>query len=302
MGKVYLNSFSTPDFRPYLKDMVRSAKRFGVRNCICYDLRDLHKSEFFSRHAETFSHKTGFGYWLWKPYFVNEALKKLKEGDILFYVDAASLFIDDPKPLIDIARTSESGIVTFDGWPLTNGQWTKRDAFINAGCDSPEYWNANKVIATVFLIRKTEFTSRFFAEWLSECEKFGSISDFPNVHGKPNQPDFVAHRMDQSILAILIKKYQIQTFRNPSKWGNFLKLEKFRVPGEHLTLSYLYEPVITTYHEEPYQNSVYGTIFEFNRRVNHPKKSGRLEMLKRPLITFRAALSKLRRLSSKNVE
>jgi hypothetical protein len=272
MSKVYLNSFATPDFWPYLKDMTKSARQYNLKNCLCYTLSDLQGTEFYKRNIVTFQHKTGFGFWLWKPFFVYTALKRLKEGDILFYVDAASLFINDPAPLIKLARENESGIVSFDGWPLTNGQWTKRDAFINANCDTEEYWSANKVIATVILFRKSDFTMRFCEEWLSECEKFSSISDVPNIHGMPNMPDFVAHRMDQSILAILVKKYQLETYRNPSKWGNFLKLEQFRVPGEHLTLSYLFDPKITDYSDKAYQNSPYGTIFEFNRKVNHPKR------------------------------
>ena len=34
--------------------------------------------------------KKGYGYWIWKPYIIKEALSKIKEGEILLYVDGRS--------------------------------------------------------------------------------------------------------------------------------------------------------------------------------------------------------------------
>ncbi len=268
----YFTSFFTPNFKPYLKDLVKSVKKFGIKRTIIFSIRDLKKNYFYNKHYTTFQQKTGFGYWLWKPFFVKTALDKINFGDILFYVDAASLIIDNPKPLIDIAQTNESGIVAFDAWPLRNSQWTKRDAFINLNCDEDTYWSAKHVIATLFLIRKTDFTVNFINEWLAACENLQSLSDHPNISGKDNLPDFVSHRMDQSLLSILIRKYNIETYRNPSKWGNFLKMENFRIPGEHISSPYGLLPHINEYSSKPYINSPYATIMEFNRRVYQMKK------------------------------
>lgn len=266
---VCLTSFSTPDYKPYLNKLIKSARKFGIKKTLIYGINDLTKAEFYRKHYTTFQQKTGFGYWLWKPFFVNKALSEIKYGDVLFYVDAASLFIADPGPLVNIALTNESGIVAFDAWPMQNRQWTKRDTFINMNCDDQRFWDAKHVIATLFLIRKTDFTVDFFSEWLKECENVQSLSDNPNVHEKENFSDFVSHRMDQSILSILIKKYAVETYRNPSKWGNFLKVKEVRMPEEHISSPYALPPYIYDYAEDAYLNSPYGTIMEFNRRVPH---------------------------------
>ena len=39
-------------------------------------------------YAKTY--KRGYGYWIWKPYIIKESLEKLKEGEILLYVDGRS--------------------------------------------------------------------------------------------------------------------------------------------------------------------------------------------------------------------
>ena len=281
MNRVFLVSFSTPDFKPYLDDLVKSAAKFGITNNIIFGINDLTDTDFYNKHYNTFQQKSGFGYWLWKPFLVKEALDKIDFNDIVFYVDAASLFIDDPQPLIEIAQKNKSDIVAFDAWPLRNSQWTKRDTFINMNCDDDNYWNAKHAIATLFLIKKTDFGINFVKEWLKECENINSLSDNPHILGKDNLPDFVSHRMDQSVLSILIKKHGIETYRNPSKWGNFLKSENFRIRGEHVSSPYALSPQINDYFEQSYLNSPYGTILEFNRRVYHPKKDSFKQRIKR---------------------
>ena len=36
------------------------------------------------------SHNKGYGYWIWKPYIIKEALSTMNENDILLYVDGRS--------------------------------------------------------------------------------------------------------------------------------------------------------------------------------------------------------------------
>ncbi|MGU9956365.1 MAG: hypothetical protein ACNYPI_01590 [Arenicellales bacterium WSBS_2016_MAG_OTU3] len=93
-------------------------------------------SDFRKTHAKIFENSRGDGYWLWKPYFINQMLDNMAEGEILFYIDSDAYFIDSCKPLIELCRQEQTPIISFS---CLNKEriWTKRDCFIALDCDSP---------------------------------------------------------------------------------------------------------------------------------------------------------------------
>jgi len=265
MGSVHLVSFASNHFSEQQKEMEMSARRYGILDFISYTEKDLTDSDFYKENIDVFAQRRGFGYWLWKPYFILKAMENIKDNDILFYVDSGSKFVNPPATLISLAKNNASGIVAFDCWPLTNHQWTIRETFVNLNCDTPDFWYAKHVIATVMLFRKTPLVILFLKEWLAAClEKTSLIADVTN--NNKNIEGFVQHREDQAIFSVLIKKHNIETYRNPSKWGNFLKVPKYRKENEFISYPYLVENTVNQYSDEPYVNSPYYTIFEFNYR------------------------------------
>ena len=50
-----------------------------------------------NNYAKTY--RRGYGYWIWKPYIVKEALSTLNENDILLYVDGRSGLVKTGKPI-----------------------------------------------------------------------------------------------------------------------------------------------------------------------------------------------------------
>jgi hypothetical protein len=268
MPDVYLVSFATEDFEPYQRELVRSGKEYGVDKDFAFTKKDLTGTEFYERNKSVFKNARGFGYWLWKPYFILEALGRIGENEIIFYVDAGAKFINDPAALINLARESTTGVVAFNHRPVLTRVFTKRDTFINMHCDSEEYWNADIIMGGIMLLRKNDFTIKFIEEWLKECENLNSLSDLPNINGSDNFPGFIAHREDQSIFSILIKKYQVETFRDPSKWGNFLKMPMYREEGEIVCYPWLLKDSLDGYSDSPDLRSPYPTIFELNRKQN----------------------------------
>lgn len=265
---VYLASYATERFRNVRGELNDSANKYGIVSVFSYDESDLHTSEYYTRNKSILDEICGAGYWAWKPYFIIKALDSIDDGDVLFYCDAGSTFIDSPTPLIKLAKESPNGIILFDKRPLTNRQFTKRDCFVRLGCDEAKYWNANGVIATILVIRKCEMALVFLKEWLHYCQDRAAITDDDNTCGMPDLPEFLQHRWDQAILSVLAAKHEIETFRNPSMWGNFLKLPEFRIPGEVVVSPYNLIPEINTYATHPQINSPYGTIFLFNRQPN----------------------------------
>lgn len=266
--RTFLVSYATPRFEDVRRELVDSAIKWNVRGIISYDLAWLQQTEFYTENQELLDEICGAGFWAWKPYVILEALKQLEEDDVLFYCDAGTAFIDAPQPLIDICRNSDTGIVLFDARPLVNRQFTKRDCFVRLGCDAPQHWDARKVIATIIVMRRTDFVMQLLREWKHFCQDRRAVSTDNSLCGLPELSGFLQHRWDQAILSVLASKYSIETFRNPTVWGNFLKLPPFRVDGERVESPYGLVPEITTYAESPQGNSPYGTVFEINRLPN----------------------------------
>lgn len=268
MANTSLVSFSTTEFESFQNELVESAKKYGIESSISFKQSDIEGTDFFKENNKIFSFPRGFGYWLWKPYFILEALSRLDFGDILIYADSGSLFIADPAPLIKICKENESGIVAFDTAPLTNKQWCKRDTFVLMNCDNPYFWNATHVIATTILFKKNAFVINFVKEWLNHCKQYHALTEAENIYGD-NLEGFIKHMGDQPIFSILVRKHNLSTYRNPSQWGNYLKLPSCRDTGEFVGYPYLIDTTISDYSDSPYVNSPYTTIFEFNRKQRH---------------------------------
>lgn len=273
MSNVFVMSFATEDFEPLRSQMESSAMKFNLNKFHSYTKYDLISSDFYKKNKHVFNYNRGFGLWLWKPYFILNSLLKINDGDILFYVDSGSKFISNPSPLIKIAQNNKSGIVAFDCWPIINKEFVKRSAFINMGCNSEFYWNGNHVIATAILFRKSEKTILFVKEWLEECSFLKTLLPEVKQIFDNNFPEFIAHREDQSVFSVLIRKYNIETYRNPSKWGDFLKTVEFRESNDNISYPYLLNDSIKNYSDKPYSNSNYSTIFEFNRKLKIEENS-----------------------------
>lgn len=100
----------------------------------------------------------------------------------------------------------------------------------------------------------------FLEEWLNYCTDERILTDISNRCGYDNYAEFKDHRHDQSVLSLLVLRHGIETFRDPSQFGNHLKLAPYRNP-EELAIGLTYSPA-------PYTNSPYGTLFYLHRERN----------------------------------
>jgi hypothetical protein len=205
MVKVYLVNFATPDFYESQEKLNKSALQFGIDETISYTFDMLKETNFYKRNEALLQAKRGAGYFSWKPYIILEVLKKIKEGDILVYCDSGISFKASLKEVIE--RCNKKGIVIFGSTPI-NRQLTKRDCFVLMDCDKKEYHDTKQVMGGLNLWKNTPTSRKIVSEWLKFCEDRRVISDDNNVCGKPNFPDFVEHRWDQSILSVLAVKYK----------------------------------------------------------------------------------------------
>ena len=253
--RVCLISYATPEFYNNQNILNNSASSFGIGKIYSYKKKDIKNTAFYRDNRFLLEQKRGAGYWVWKPYLILRTMDLMNQGDIIIYADCSVEIICDLTPLTDLCL-AQNGILLFRNHGLVNKDWTKRDCFILMGCDSEEYHNAEISMATFCMFEKNERSLTFLNEWLHYVTKPEIVSDSQNTCGLPDLPGFKAHRHDQSVLSILSIKHKIKTFRDPSKQGNYMKMQAFRDPGEFIAVPYS---------ETPFLNSPYPTLITINR-------------------------------------
>jgi hypothetical protein len=181
---------------------------------------DIEK-EFFEENKNIFNNQRGYGYWLWKSYFIRRALEFIDYGDILMYVDAGNEFINNPDSIFSLLDYED--LILFknrDGNPngdiWINSMWTKADCFNLMECNSDKYKNGYQVDGSYIIIKKTDRSISFIDEYLKFSCNENIISDLPNITGD-NEIDFKDHRHDQSILSLLAIKHNINLYESPSE-------------------------------------------------------------------------------------
>jgi hypothetical protein len=195
----------------YLNKLLESVNQFGPEfEIILFNKEDMDKN-FTDRNSNILTLSRGGGYWLWKPYIIHKTLINLKEEDILLYVDSKYFFMEPFMEWIESLLKSQDCCV-FRNKPNepTNmiKHWCKMDV-IHKYNGLKLVFEENKLDAWAgfILLRKTPFTISFIQEWLEMCT-YENITDIPSII--PNDVHFIDHRHDQSLLSILLHKYNIE--------------------------------------------------------------------------------------------
>jgi len=176
-------------------------------------------SSFVARNRRVLDIKRGNGLWLWKPYFICRVLDELADSDFLFYCDSGAYFLAPIDPLLALCDKHGQDVIPFE-LPFPESDWTKRDAFVLLGCDSPEFVQTRQRLASFHAWRKSDRSMRLAREWLELAQDERLIGDSANQCGLTDYPGFEEHRWDQSIFSLLTKKHRLAGFRNPSQHGN----------------------------------------------------------------------------------
>lgn len=186
--------------------------------------------EFLKKYGSHFrDYKRGYGYWSWKPYFILQELNRLNEGDTVVYADAGCMLLNKNRnklaEWIDIASSSDSGILSPCYGPYIEHEWTRGDLheYIDKTYNKNHIDIFDKALqcgATVMVICKKKKSVEFVKNWLDVMtEHFHLCTDEPS--SVPNHPDFKENRHDQSVFSMLSKIYGIETIE--TKYGVYDK-------------------------------------------------------------------------------
>jgi len=208
--KTYLIFFCDKKYEKRESYFLVELKNIGFDNIFCYRKEWLLTTNFYVENKEILDMPRGAGYWLWKPYIIIEMLKKIEEGDIVFYMDAGDSI--NNYNIINIIKNhmvdNDYMIAGTSKWGL-NKYWTKKDCFVLMECDNEIYHNVPQIEAGTLVFKKTKKNEDFLNEWLYYCKNKSILTDVSNTLGN-NYDGFNDHRHDQSILTNLIIKYNMK--------------------------------------------------------------------------------------------
>ena len=258
--KVIFVSFGDSiNYSTYLNRISKEATRFSVIDTVqVFTEKDLGE-DFLKSHGKFMSsNKLGYGYFIWKPQVISEALNLLNENDILIYADAGChLNIMGQSRLNEyIQLLKKSSMICFE-LEHENHLYTKRKCFDIIDTDN-NYFNSKMIAATALIIKKTKSSCKLLEQWKYYSCMYDLIDE---SDGKRNHSTFQIHRYDQSILSLIArnfndicilpdetwfqnfykngKKYPILAVRRCGKIPKFLK---FPYPLNYF-LSKLYHPI-----------------------------------------------------------
>lgn len=213
-----LISFADEKFKSEQKFLTTTGLKKGKFDKVLeYSLVDV-DDEFKNENKEIFNLKRGNGYWLWKPFLILKALSSMNYGDYLFYCDSACYFVQSIDVLIEEMEHHNCEIMPFSS-SVSEIHYTKKELFEEFNLDEPSVVYSNQIIASFILMKKTDAVIHFMEEYLQLCKNPKLLTD---EQSSQQDEAFIDHRHDQSIFSLLIKKYRLPFFKDPSQNGNFI--------------------------------------------------------------------------------
>lgn len=218
--------------------IVGNAPKYGADNVLVYDDWWLQHCRpaywdrvrwFRQQRWNDEAGPRGVDFFVFKPYVILDALRRIDPGDVLLWSDADTYPIADLRPFYDRCVT-DGGALFFAARGCLNKWYTKRDVFVLMGCDSAPYYEAWQTVGRFMLFRKPtgeglpgtggpEFDSeRFLLDWLAYTAN-PFINTFEPSVISPDQEELKQSRCEQSVLSLLRQKYGMPLYREACEFG-----------------------------------------------------------------------------------
>ena len=178
-----------------------------------FNLSDV-DPDYIKEHQSLFDDSRVFP-WAAKAYLMHKGLQECDDGDVIFWIDSdiRDLKEDGVENLFNLANNSEKGIVGFHSDFWLERLFTKKDLYDHFNITDSMYWDTNQAYGGIFLVKKNEYSVKFFQE-LFDTWSIIRLMDYSPSTGKESV-HFIKHQNDQSILSLMFKIYNIKTFPLP---------------------------------------------------------------------------------------
>lgn len=174
-------------------------------NCITQVFEPEDLPDEINNYAELY--KRGYGYWIWKPYIIKKALSRIKEDEILLYVDGRSGLRRTGKPIKWLDNFMSENKFDLACWQMVHKElsWTNGDIISAFNLDlHSELLKTGQYAATFHAWKNNIRAIEFLNDWLNFMLKNLDICG-DKVSTNPNHDKFIGNQHDQSIFSLMIK-------------------------------------------------------------------------------------------------
>ena len=168
----------------------------------------MQQEDFWTKHKEFITNnQRGYGYWLWKPFLIQQVINTMQNDEILFYCDSDFILKKDKTFLEKLKKDVKNNKIISSSTREKEKSWNKKDTINRVGVTINE--EDIQVQAGTLLIYVCDETRNLIDEWYSICceKDYHYIDNSPSI--RPNYVSFKEHRHDQSIFSLLLKKHNI---------------------------------------------------------------------------------------------
>ena len=175
--------------------------------------------ELVRRHGVFMStHARGMGYWIWRPPLLRSVIERRLHDGIVVFLDAGCELNVNPQStrrLVEYTEAAEDYGFLAMRTTFTLAQWTKAD-LVHASKNEDRQHGTCLIEPGVMLMTCTPENAERMATWEEWCEveEYHLLDDSPSV--RPNDPAFIEHRHDQSVLTCLDAKLGLYTIPRES--------------------------------------------------------------------------------------
>ena len=218
MRKILINYADKKFFQSQLENCESATSIAGFDETIPYGV-DMINEDFINDNNEIMSSERGAGYWLWKPYIINEQFNLHNEGDIVMYSDSGAVFARHMQPLFNTIAEESSGIIAFS---LAGGhferQYNRKRVIESFDLDTETISRTPQLMASFIMFRICEESRKIVEYWLNKCVQPDLIMD-KSTRDPDEFPEFIDHRHDQALWSLTAKKFGLSVYRDPTQWG-----------------------------------------------------------------------------------
>lgn len=213
----YFVTYGDDRFAKSRERIVREASETGFFHSATFEspetlardsiFRDAQKNPIFSKDLKA---RRGGGFWLWKPWVILKNLHSIQTGETLIYSDAGCEMPKEnaqdqlAKLIAPLAYTKED-IIGFVN-PHIERHYNKADCLGHFGLSAHSSQALTRQVqGGRLVIRKSPKSVYQVERWWSVARDNPELfSNRPSV--QPEHETFIAHREDQSVLSLILKK------------------------------------------------------------------------------------------------
>ena len=210
----------------------KQAEATGIFDDVFVETSD----EFFAENPDFSHHKPfiesnarGWGYWIWKPFLILKYMNRLREGDIVLYLDAGCEILPENAgkfaPMLDHVVNNGNAFFDYSRYAVFNLPFWCKQSLLNVLQQEfglVDCLRVPKIWAGGFGLAKSDENIAFLSDWyrLATKDNYRLVDDTPSE--APQIYPFFEHRHDQSILSGLKAVRKFPNYRPASEvdWVN----------------------------------------------------------------------------------